>query len=354
MRKFNAILIAVLVVQIVLTVLMYNSYGQSNAAAAGPWLTLDQSKLGELVISDNQGHSVTLKHDKNGWTVPAKSGFPADKQRIQGLIGALNGVRPGLPVAVSRDAQKRFQVAKDKFQRHLLFKTAKGAVAADLYLGESAGSGRLYARLADKTDIEDLRIPLWRASTSASDWLDKGYLELTISQQKQVVLPKVTLTRTDNLWQPEGLSSDRLADQDHIQALLDRLRTLRWDALDGKRADVQLPAKATFAMTVTPKDGKPLVYHFYQQPQPAQSKDKDKSKNKAGKESAKPAWWVTRSDGDFVFTVSDERVAPLLQADKTSLSKAKPAKGKSQPDNAGGDKSANAGDPGKSAGPAGH
>ncbi len=326
MRKFNAILIAVLVVQIVLTVLMYHGYGQGNAAATGPWLTLDQSKLGELVISDDQGNSVTLKHDKSGWTVPAKSAFPVDKQRIQGLIGALDGVRPGLPVAVSKDAQKRFQVAKDKFQRHLVFKGDKGAVVADLYLGESAGSGRLYARLAGNTAIQDLRIPLWRASTDVSDWLDKGYLELTVSQQKQVVLPKVTLTRTDNLWQPEGLPADRLADQDHIQALLDRLRTLRWDSLDGKQADVQLPAKATFEMTVTPKKGKPLVYHFYQQPAPAQGKKA--GKGKADKDSAKPAWWVTRSDGDFVFTVSDERVAPLLQADKASLSKAKAEKAK--------------------------
>lgn len=322
MRKFNALLLGLLVIQIILVVVVYSEQGQAGAVPSGPYVKIDRSKLASVQITNGDGDTVTLKHTKNGWTAPERLDFPVNMQRLKGLIGGLDGTRPDLPVAVSKDARQRFHVAKDKFERHLVFKTDKG-VAADLYLGDTAGAGRVYARLAGQDAIQELQFPIWRASAKVGDWLNKDYLEPTVSDLKQVTLPAVTLNRSDDQWIPADLPGDRLPDEGRIQSLLDHLRTLQWRKLDGRTDKVTLPGKPTFSMTVTPKQGKAMTYHFYETPGKVEGKGKKASKSK-------PTWRVTRSDSDFVFTVGDDRIEPLYTAKLADLTKAKPAPSKAK------------------------
>lgn len=317
MRKFNALLLGLLVIQVLLIILVYSDHGEAGATSTGPYVKINENKLASVKITNGSGDTVTLKHGKNGWITPERLDFPVNMQRLKGLVGGLDGARPDLPVAVSKDARERFHVAKDKFERHLVFKTDKGVVA-NLYLGNTAGAGRIYARLAGQDAIEDLHFPIWRASAKVGDWLDKDYLEPTVSDLKQVTLPKVTLNRSDDQWIPARVPKDRLPDEGRIQSLLDHLRTLQWRELDGRTDKVTLPGKPTFSMTVTPKNGKALTYRFYETPGKVEGKGKHKKKSK-------PSWRVTRSDSDFVFTVGDDRVEPLYTASLSGLTKAKPA-----------------------------
>ncbi len=323
MRKFNLALLTVLVIQIVLVAVMYGRQPPAAAAPAGPWVHIDRNHLDKLTITGGDGKSVTLEHGHNGWVVPAKSNFPANQEQLKSLVDHLDDARPDLPVAVSQDARERFHVAKDKFERHLVFTTAKGRTTS-LYLGKSAGAGRLYARLAGTDAIMDIRFPLWRAGTSASDWLDKKSLDFPPAKQTRIALPHVTLVRNKDLWQPQGLADGREPDHAAIQTLLDQVSALRWDTLKGKASDAHLPAHATFTMTVTPKQGAARVYRFYKRP--AATGKSDQTKN----EKAKPTWWVTRSDSDFAFTIGDDQVEPLFQADPASLSRAKSKKNTDQ------------------------
>lgn len=324
MRKFNIVLLGLLVIQVILVAVVHDNHGQIGATPAGPYVKLDQHALTALVISDGDGNSVTLKHTKSGWQTPDKFDFPIDKQRLAGLINGLNGARPDLPVAVSKDARDRFHVAKDKFERHLVFKTDQG-VAADLYLGNTAGAGHIYARLGGKNAIQDLQFPLWRASAKVDDWLDQSYLEPQVSNLKTIRLPNVTLTRTDQHWAPQGLADDRVPDQDQIESLLDRLRTLQWQTLEGRQDEAHLPAHGTFKMTVTPNSGKALTYRFYKTPGKIEGKNKNKNKKRDN-----PTWRVTRSDSDLVFTIDDDRVEPLYTAKLAALTKAKSAPSKTK------------------------
>lgn len=335
MRKFNVALLIVLVVQAALVAVMYTGQGQADATTVGPWLSIDQNKLSQLVISDNKGDSVTLKQGKHGWVVPTKSGFPADASRLKAVISSLDEARNELPVAVSSSAQKRFRVADDAYERHLVFKTRSGQTIS-LYLGKNAGAGRVYARLDGKDAIQSLRFPMWRLSTKVSDWLDRKSLALKAGKQKKIELPNVTLVHSKNLWQPQGLADDRIPDSEQIQVLLSRLHTLRWQKLDGKKSEVELPAQPDFTMTAMPDKGEALVYRFYKKSVPArpnestgQQKSADKGENKSKN---KIVWQVTRSDSDFVFTVDDDRVEPLQKANKQNLSQPKQsAKGAKQP-----------------------
>lgn len=321
--KLNIALLVLLVIQVILVGLMYTGPDEAKATPSGPWVQLDANTLSQVTINDADGNSVTLKRVDNDWLVPAKFDFPVDQQRLQHLLQSLDAARPDLPVAVSTQARTRFHVGKGKFERHLVFKSDQGTVA-DLYLGKSAGAGRLYARLAGKDAIQNVRLALWRASANASDWLDKTFLQPNLGQQQQIVLPDVTLIHGGSLWHPEALADDRLPDPDKIATLIQRLRNLRWDKLVGTTADVRLAPQPTFVMTLTPKKGKPVTYCFYKNPASADTNDAAPTHpvGNTGKRT-KPVWQVTRSDADFVFAVPDAMVEPLLKANRHELSMAK-------------------------------
>lgn len=305
MRIFNALLLALLVIQIALAALVHGGgHTPGDQASGDTFLNLDRDALTELTIRDAEDNQITLEQSETGWRLPAKWHFPIDRLRLKGLLDSLEEARPALPVAVSEQARTRFHVAQDKFERHLVFK-AGNDVVADLYLGKSAGAGRVYARLADQSAIRDLEIPVWRASAKPKDWLDTRYLEPSISELQKVALPGVTLTRDQQRWTLAGIEADRVADQDEIQALLDRLRTLVWEDLEGTTASVTLPEPA-FTMTLTPISGEPLTYRFYQD-----------------QVEEKPRWRVTRSDGDYLFSLDAKRVTPLRDATREALSRAR-------------------------------
>ncbi|MDX1804688.1 MAG: DUF4340 domain-containing protein [Alcanivorax sp.] len=308
MRRFNAILTALLALQLILVAVVFGSRSQAGNADNGPYLDLKQNALTSLQVSDNKGSSLTLKQGDNGWRVPARDDFPADSQHLDQLINGLNGVKPALPVAVSKDARQRFQVAKDHFNRHLVFHDAKGVVA-DLYLGKNAGANRVYARLAGKDAIQAITLPMWQASTQAADWLDHNYLNARPAQLTRITLPQATLTRQGPQWQVKGLADGKVTDHNKVQALLGHLRTLAWSHLLGGTDSVTLPAKATFSVTVMPKSNKAVAYRFYQDSQ-----------------NGKPRWRVNRSDSPYVFTVDSARITPLRDATVAGLSMDKPAK----------------------------
>jgi hypothetical protein len=303
MRIFNALLLALLLIQVTLVALVHGGGTPQDTVASGAFANLDRDALTELTISDGENNHITLEQGETGWRLPASWNFPIDRLRLKGLLDSLEEAPPALPVAVSEEARSRFLVARDKFERHLVFK-AGSDVVADLYLGKSAGAGRVYARLADQSAIRDLEVPIWRASAKPEDWLDTRYLEPSISELKEVALPGVTLIRDQQRWTLADLKAGRVADQGKIQALLDRLRTLVWEHLEGTTASLTLP-EPTFTMTLTPTSGEPLTYRFYQD----QVEDK-------------PRWRATRSDGDYLFSLDAERVTPLRDAAPEALSHA--------------------------------
>ncbi|EKF74756.1 hypothetical protein A11A3_07028 [Alcanivorax hongdengensis A-11-3] len=317
MRKFNATLWGLLIVQVILVGLAFGGLGSRKAGADGPYITLDPASLTSLTLTGSKGKSLTLAHQDGHWQVPDKWDFPVDADKIQRLINGLNSARPDLPVAVSNDARQRFHVASDKFERHLVFKTAKGT-ALDLYLGSNAGANRVYARLAGQGAIQALTLPLWQAGLQAEDWLDRNYLKPALANQRRITLPGVTLTRDNQQWQVADLAAGKQSNPGKVQGLLDHLSSLQWQTLEGRTDTVSLPAQATFTVTLTPKDGKAVAWRFYQDTL----------------NSGKPRWRLSRSDSPYVFTVAVQDVTPLRDASTDGLSQDKPVEDSGKGDQA--------------------
>lgn len=320
-RRLIAGLVVVLAIQVALVVVVYGRRGQATAATVGPWVRIDGAALQKVAITNGKGDSVALQRVHGAWVVPAKSDFPANQDQLQVIVHDLDAARPDLPVATSGDAQARFHVARHQFERRIVFVT-RGNRKTTVYLGKTAGAGRVYARLVGSPDVENIRFPLWRASTRVASWLDPEFLQFPLATQRRIELPHVTLVQADGVWKPTGLAAGEQPASGKIQTLLNGLSAMQWTRVDGTTQRVHVPQQATFTVAVTPQHGTAVTYRFYETAAVPGKQSRSAGHAKAAQKSAaKPEWKVTRSGSDFVVSVAAATVDPLRTATLASLSK---------------------------------
>src|SRR5690606_15912738 len=124
------------------------SFGGSSLAPGakpGPLLAIDMAQVDGLELAGPDGESLQLSKAQQGWQLPALDGFPADSQRVERMLERLQDLQSGLPVASSGEAQMRFKVADENFERKVQLKSGDKTVAT-LFLGSSPGMRRIHAR----------------------------------------------------------------------------------------------------------------------------------------------------------------------------------------------------------------
>ncbi len=205
----------------------------------------------------------TLELRKQGghWLLPSLQDAPADPQKVQDLLAKLAGLKRGLPVATTADAQDRFKVGSDHFERRLVV-AAGTRTLATVYLGSPAGPRKSSARTAQDRSVYDVEISPYDLPTTASDWFDHGLLQrdagritgIAIAHEGQGV---VTLHRRAGAasapaasggWTAEGLAAGEKLDPDKAQALAAQIASLRVDGL----ADAQPGGAAKPAVPAGP------------------------------------------------------------------------------------------------------
>lgn len=301
--KLNLFLTLALGAQVALAAALFISGGQNAAPRTrGALLPMALDNIASVTVRDGKDNTVTLERENGQWRVPARQGFPADRQRLNDLLQGLHQARPEMPVATSDAARNRFDVARDDFARHLTLRTDNGTEVA-FYLGKAAGAGRVYLRRAGEDAIQDVQVPLWKASAKTSDWLDPGYLRPKLAGVTHIRLPNVALKRQEDRWRAAELPEGRTTDQARVQNLLNHFRTLSWQTLLPKEAESDEPA---FQVRLE-GGGEPLIYRFYRH-----------------REGGGTQWRVKRSDGDYLLEVKDAEVKAFRDASVNSLSRESP------------------------------
>lgn len=301
--KLNLVLTLVLGAQVALAAALFISGGQNAAPRTrDSLLPMAPDSIVSVTVRDGKGNTVTLERENDQWRVPARQGFPVNSQRLNDLLQGLHRARPGMPVATSDAARKRFDVAQGDFARHLTLRTDNGTEVS-FYLGKAAGAGRVYLRRAGEDTIQDVQVSLWKASAEANDWLDPGYLHPKLAGVNHVRLPNVALKRQGNRWRVADSPEGGTTDQARVQNLLNHFRTFSWQTLLPKEAESGEPAFQVHLQG----GGETLIYRFYQH-----------------REGGETQWRVKRSDGDYLLEVKDTEIKAFRDASVNSLSRESP------------------------------
>jgi hypothetical protein len=255
MQKTIGMLAVLLAAQLVLAVGMsYTGPSLAMHRPDTPLIDLGDRTVDRITIAAPDDQRVVLAQEGDGWVLPGTGDFPADKSRVDRLLGELKGLKRGLAVATTKGAQKRFKVSNDDFERRV--QLARGdEMLATLYFGTSPGMRRVNARTSEDDAVYTTEFGVYDAPVKPEDWEDKGVLKIPPGEIDSIGLTGLTLERRPaapagtaagdkdlqkpetRIWSSEGLADGEAVNQANADALAQQLAGLTTGAVLGTEAN---------------------------------------------------------------------------------------------------------------------
>ena len=196
MGKTLGLLAALLLAQLALAAFLFmRGSGFGAVQPDAPLITFDPAVVDRVTIQDGSGAQVELVKRDGQWRLPGHFDFPASASKVEALLKDLQGLRTRLPVSTSPEAFTRFKVAADQFERRIDLRQGDQELAV-LYLGDSPGFKRLFARGGQGEAVFEVAYAAHQAGAKANDWTDKGLFALTSDQIAGLTLNGMVLTKT--------------------------------------------------------------------------------------------------------------------------------------------------------------
>lgn len=174
MKKFILLLAVIAVAQVVLIGINWKENRPLDSQVErSEMLSFERQHIDGLVIY-GEGDELMLSKTESGWQTA--DGFPADKDKIDGLLLRLKDLQFGMPVATSAEALKRFKVADDTFNRRVQLKRGD-TIVADFYLGTGAGARQSHVRRADQDAVYSVALGNYDVPVGVDEWQDKSLLQ---------------------------------------------------------------------------------------------------------------------------------------------------------------------------------
>lgn len=263
MRTTLTVLSALLVAQLGLAAALNWGSPESADMAQGSLFNFDTEAVEAIQITDAEGDALKIEQTEEGWTLPGADGFPASEAKVDRLLNQAHGFDSRLPVARSQASQSRFSVASDKFKRRIQF-MVDGQPRATLLLGDSAGSGRVYARAADQNMIYEVDFSLQYASADASNWLDRSVAAVAKDKVRKIIFPGFTLHRAEkgNGWKV-ARSGEKGEAKAKLSAIKRWLGQLTQPDFNGVTKTEPPKREPKLAYTLVTKQGDRIRFAYY-------------------------------------------------------------------------------------------
>ncbi len=208
-------------------------------------LSTDSTEITAVNIDDGKGHKVELTHRGGHWLLPQRQNLPADAQRIESLLAAINAANRGWPVAHTAAARQRFKVADYLYQRRIEL-LANGQAAGVVYLGTSPGYRKVYARNGNDNAIYSITFNVFDAPVQIDAWLDRRLLQ--IRTPLRIDADTYSLHREGSQWRA---GTGGIPDQRELLILLTTLQNLQVHGIaDEKLSSILDATEADIVLTV--------------------------------------------------------------------------------------------------------
>ncbi len=232
LNRFNQILVAVLILQLVIAGIVFwpaNASSETGGLVFGDFETDD---VVSLTIIDDAGEQITLRKGSDGWVLPEGGDYPAKEDSVTELLGKVVGLRSNRLVTRTEASHKRLQVADDDFARQLILETADGQ-SHTLYIGSSPNVNATHVRLVgqDETYLAgDLSV--WQMNTQASSWIDPLYFGVATADITAIRLQnahgELTFEKdAEGNWTMLGLAEDEELLENNVKSLANRVASIR-------------------------------------------------------------------------------------------------------------------------------
>lgn len=297
MRRVITALTVLLGGQLALAGGLWLSGGEERAATGGPLVQLDPAAVTAITIEDATGATLRLSRSDGGWTLPAADGYPVREGKAAQLLDAVAGLQAGLPVSQSPSSFQRFGVGSEQPEKRLTFSREDGGDIT-LLLGNSAGAGRAYVRLADAEAVHEVAFRPWRANTTIGEWYAQAPLQVDPASVQKLITPAVTLKRTDDGWQLVNAGSQNASVSAGEAARL--VQDLARPAFESVSRASEPDSEPTAQYRFVTREGRQIAFRYYSDGQ-------------------SDVATLVRSDQPWAYTVKREQIERLANATAQSV-----------------------------------
>lgn len=263
MRRMIIAAAVLLAIQLALAVALNMTDKENRAASpAAPLFGFAADAVTALEITGPEGDRLVLRKNDGGWILPDFFGAPAAGEQISGLLTRLADLKQGFTVAASAEAARRFKVADDGFERHVVAKEGD-RVVGDFYIGSSPAFRQVHARKAGSADIVTVALSNFDLETAADKWIDKNIFRLKTEDIDSLSFADFDLRRKDEGWQLADLEEGRQLNKEAVEDLLVAVRGLTiQEVLNPQDVADLFKKEPALVFTVALKDGSRLEYRF--------------------------------------------------------------------------------------------
>jgi hypothetical protein len=243
MSRTQMYLAGLLLVQVALILVLHSPFSGTSAGfetrALIPALAgIDPTRI---EIRGAEEESIRLVRNDDAWQVDDLGGFPADGEKIRGLLQNLQDIRVRRPLVSSSRYHDAFKVTKDDNEARVLVWGADAEeMEIDLIVGSAPNFRSSYVRLAGDDAVYEARgLSAYDLRPTHRQWIDR---ELLQADELDVIGLTLTnpsgsfeLAREDGMWKvrsPESQAEVEL-DQAKVGALVRQVASLRFDDATG-------------------------------------------------------------------------------------------------------------------------
>jgi len=252
--QWNLILIGLLILQSLVIGWTYYWESDGGTVEVGPLFgeltTDDVDSLTIAGIDDDEALQLTRVDD--GWAVASRDDFPANGEKIDGVVEKLLAMDSNRLVTKTSASHKRLQVAEDTFASRVMV-TADGDEQT-LYVGSAPSAGATHIRLAGENETYLTgEIASWELGTQLSSWIDTSYLDVEQDNVTSFTLQNengdFAFIREGDGWTLRGLLEGTIKASE-VNSLLGRAANLRMAEPLGKTAQDAYGMDAPLATVV--------------------------------------------------------------------------------------------------------
>lgn len=223
-NRSNLFLAALLFVQLLLLAISAITSTGTESRRVEPIMgELTAADVEGITIADDLNNVMTFARGAEGWVLPNADDFPLDSDKVDEMLGKLEGLDTRRLVATNPANFARLEVKADDFRRSIELESAAGGQA--LYLGGSGGVDTVYLRRADENEVYLGRgLNAWELSTQVSTWLDANYVNVPIDDVQSITVRNAqgtfTFLRAGEDWTYDALDAGAVFEDTRMPLVL--------------------------------------------------------------------------------------------------------------------------------------
>ena len=196
MKRQHQILAGVLIIQVIISVLVFWPESAAMETGASVFPDLSAEDIVSLRITDDTGNEIALQRSGDTWVLPEAGDYPARETAVTQVLEKLIALQTGSLVTRSDASHKQLQVAGDEFVRRILFETAEGE-SYTLYLGSAPRYTATHFRVAGEANTYlTTELSAWELNVQPNQWVETTYTQIDTETVTTVVLENAQGTFT--------------------------------------------------------------------------------------------------------------------------------------------------------------